>query len=252
MQQGLTAEIAGADADPLALQDTPFVVSRSRGRTIIFAAVGTVAYLAALLANIPARFVIDPGERWTVGGTVWNGEAVLGGSQRIEWQWSPMRTLASFAFAADWRMSGGATDLAGTAALSRGKVVLEGVSGQADGALLAAIAPRMPFVCDTRMQVDIPLLTIGGNDSRAIGEIRSEAGRCTSRGLASVPVALPPLVATMRNTGGATEGWIAPAGVRTKLVTGTMSRRGRVSVAVSPAGGALLPFAQGLRYDADL
>lgn len=252
MQQGLTAEIAGADADPLALQDTPVVAARSRRRTIILVALGTIAYLVALVATIPARFVIDPGERWVMGGTVWHGEAVLGGSQRIEWDWSPVRTLTSLAFAADWRMSGGATDLTGTAALSGRRVLLEDITGQADGAMIAAIAPRFPLVCETLMQVDIAVLSFGGTESRAVGEIRSQAGRCAPRGIAAPPVALPPLILTMRNAGGPTEGWISPVGMRQKLVTGTLSRRGRVAVAVSPAGGAALPFASGLRYDGDL
>ncbi len=252
MQPGLTAEIAEADADPLALQDTPVVARRSYKRAIVFLALGAIAYLLALLTTIPSRFVIDPGERWVMGGTVWHGEAVLGGSQRIEWDWSPVRTLTNLAFAADWRISGGATDLTGTAALSGSRIVLEDITGQADGAMIAAVAPRFPLVCETRMQVDIAVFRLGGNDSRALGEIRSEAGRCAPPGLATAPIALPPLIATMRNVNGTTEGWITPVGLRQKLVIGTLSRRGRVAIAVSPAGGALLPFAQGLRYDDDL
>ena len=213
--------------------------SRPRRRLILFAAIGFVTYLLSLLATTPARlFVPTGGGIAGVGGTIWHGEAALTGGNRIEWRWAPLRSIAGFGFAADWRVTGAATDLGGRALLRRGAARLEGVSGRVDGSLLAALAPGLPFRCDLIVQADLPLLAIGGAEPRVSGTMRSEAGSCTSE---STVAPLPPLVASAAGEGVLR---VTPAGEPARLLaelgpdgTGTTSLR------VTPAGAALLPFA---------
>lgn len=222
-------------------------------RTLTLLAIGLATYTAALIALLPARFVIAPtDDRWMLAGTVWRGEAVLAGSHRLEWRFAPVRSLAALGFAADWRMTGQGTDLTGTATVGSRETRLEGVSGQADGGLLAALEPSLPFTCDVTMQVDLADLAIGGTSQRATGTIRTDPGRCTAKGIASASTALPRLTATMRRAGDLSDGFVAPAANRQKLVTISLSKRGRLVVAVTPAGGALLPFVRDFALTRDL
>ena len=250
MQRGLTAEIAAADADPSTSQDTPVAPRRARLAWLI--ATGLTAYLAALVATLPARLIFARDDRWAISGTVWNGEAVLDGAYRVEWRWSPARSLASLAFAADWRMSGAGTDIAGSATHGGGRLLLEGVSGQADGALLTALTPGVPFVCDVPVTVDVPRLLIAGSASTAEGEIRSDPGDCTVAGLAET-VAVPALVAhAARDRSGVTTATLAPlATPRLRLLGGTLAG-GRLVIMPTAAGEALLPFLRNWRIDRGL
>ena len=124
MQRGLTAEIAAADADPSASQDSPV---RRRGRIGWLIGAGLVGYVGALIATLPASLVFNPGTRWAVAGTMWNGEAVRDGAYRVEWRWAPWRSLANLGFAANWRMGGSGADIAGSAVRTSGRLLLEGV-----------------------------------------------------------------------------------------------------------------------------
>lgn len=214
-----------------------------------FAAIGFAANAVALVAALPARFVVDPGAGWDVAGTVWNGEAVLGGAYRLAWRWAPLRSLAALSFAADVRLTGAGTDIAGSAIRGWGRTRFDGLSGSADGALAAALAPGLPFACDVGLQIDLPRLVLDGAASSAVGEIRSGSGSCGLVGEAG-SVAVPPLLATMRTgVGGSTVAQVAPVGqARLHWVDGAIAG-GRLVVTVTPAGGAALPFARGLRVD---
>lgn len=248
MQRGLTAEIAAADADPAASQLSPV---RRRLRVGLLIGALLMGYVVALIALLPARFVFNPGTRWAVAGTVWNGEAVRDGAYRVEWRWAPWRSLATLGFAVDWRMAGSGTDLAGSAVQTSERLLLEGVSGTADGALLAAIAPDLPFACDAPLTVNLPRVLLAERGSFFEGAVRSDAGSCTIAG-APEAVGIPPLVArAVRDRTGVTTLTVAPlATPRLRLAEGALAG-GRLTIAATPAGAAALPFLRGWRLERD-
>ena len=248
MPRGLSAELAAADADQAALRRPPVVTRR---RAIIFA-IGFIVYLAALVASWPARFALAASPRFAVAGTVWSGEAVLDGAYRIEWRWAPWRSLASLAYAADVRLTGSGTDIAGSATRLRGGYLFEGLSGRGDGALLTALEPSLPFTCDTTLQIDLPTLRLSGAGSAAVGEVRADGGSCAAKGAAeSTP--LPPLtIAAVSEPGDTTMITAAPLGQgRRHMIEGGVAN-GRLTLAPTRDGIALLPLLATMRIDSAL
>ena len=159
----------------------------------MFALIGVLAYCIGLIAMIPARLVLPKSDLWQVGGTIWNGEAVLGGTTRVAWQWSALASLSRFTVAANWHMTGGATDLVGTAMPGFGRLRLDNVSGVANGGLLNLAAPNLPVTCRFLAQVDLATIVIGGSDQKATGNLRTSPVHCTAKALAAVAVDLPAL-----------------------------------------------------------
>ena len=247
MQPGPTALSPAADADRSASQEV--LVARARPRWRRFAALGLAAYLAALLADLPARVVLDWGPRWQIAGTVWSGEGVLDGAYRLTWRWAPLRSLAAFAYAADVQLTGSGTDIAASAIAGPRRLRLDGVSGRGDGALLAALAPGLPFACDAPLEIDLPRLVLAGADSAAVGEIRSGSGSCGAAGAPGTS-ALPPLLLSARAAPrGGTVAELAPVGqARLRLIEGSVLG-GRLTVRTTPLGAATLPFARGFAID---
>ncbi|WP_303540192.1 hypothetical protein [Sphingomonas natans] len=212
-------------------------------------AIGLAAYLLALIVTFPARFVLGADPRWIVTGTVWTGEAVVDGAYRVQWRWAPWRSLASLAFAADVRMTGNATDLAGSAMVSPGGTLLEGFAGSGDGGLLAAFGPALPFACDSPLQINLKRLRIAGPRSEAIGDIRSAAGSCTPLG-GGQPNPVPALATRLLPLpDGTTRIETAPIGrERDHFFEGQIAG-GRLHLTPTPAGIAALPFIRGLVID---
>ena len=67
---------------------------------------------------------------------------------------APLRSLTSLGFAADWSATGTGTDLRGRMLVHPGgRVVLDKVAGAADGTLLQALQPDLPFTCTLPMQL---------------------------------------------------------------------------------------------------
>ncbi|MGB7409019.1 MAG: hypothetical protein WA908_10980, partial [Pontixanthobacter sp.] len=90
MPAGMTANIAAADVDPMARQDTPVQSRDISRRTVVFIVTGVVAYLIGMIALIPAAAIIDENDRLDVGGTIWDGAAVVGSTTRFDWDFSPL------------------------------------------------------------------------------------------------------------------------------------------------------------------
>jgi hypothetical protein len=211
-------------------------------------AIGIAAYLVTLIVTFPARFVLSGDPRWAVAGTMWNGEAVVDGAYRVQWRWAPWRSLASLAFAADVRMTGSGTDLAGSAIVGPSSTLLDGFSGSGDGGLLSAFGPSLPFACTTTLSVNLKRLRIAGTRSEAMGEIGSEAGTCTSIG-GGQPNLVPALVTRLLPMpDGTTSIVTTAAGQRVRLFEGKIAA-GRLRLAPTQAGIATLPFVQGLVID---
>ena len=87
-------------------------------KIVRFVALGVAAYLATLVATVPADVALPRSQ--IVGrfdGTLWHGEALLAGGHRIGWDWAPLRSLLALGFVADWHAAGPGTDLKGQALL---------------------------------------------------------------------------------------------------------------------------------------
>ena len=241
IRRGLIAEASERPAD--SPQTSAIAVRGARRRLILFAGIGIAAYALAMVATIPASAVLK-NRPWRSGiaGTVWNGEVGVGGASRIEWSWSPLRSLTSLGFAADWRASGATSDLGGRALLRSGSVALDNVSGTLDGALLAAIKPDLPFTCDLTMQADLPRVVLGGNDQAAIGRIVTDVGTCTPKAGGSA-TGVGPLLLTAEKIGAVSHLRLVPATQRRRtLMTFALAENGTVDIAITPEGAASLPF----------
>lgn len=213
---------------------------RANRRRLIFTGVGAAFYLLALIATIPARLFVPLPD---VTGTIWHGEAPLAGGNRVEWRWAPLSSLFRFGFAADFSVTGIATSLAGGALMRPGgHLIVDHVSGTADGGLIDAIA-RPAFVCSVRMQVDIERLSLGGGDRGGQGRIEGEAGACQAFGGAA-PVSIPALRLDLVQTPGVAMINLAPVGHgRKPFLVGGLSEKGQLSLIVTAEGAAAMPFA---------
>src|SRR4051812_8108290 len=76
---------------------------RINRRTLIFAGIGAGIYVLSLIATIPAQLAVPLAD---ASGTIWHGSAPLGATNRIEWRWAPLRSLARLGFAADFIAEG--------------------------------------------------------------------------------------------------------------------------------------------------
>lgn len=213
---------------------------RARRHFLIFAGVGVIVYLLALFVTIPARlFVPMP----NVSGTIWHGEAQVAGGNRIQWRWAPLRSLFRFGFAADFSVIGVETSLAGKALLRPGgRLILDDVSGSADGALIDAVA-RPAFACSVRMQIDIERLSLGGGKRGGQGRIDGEPGVCQAFGSTS-PVSIPALRFDLTQMPGVAMINLAPrAHTRRPYLVGGLSENGELSLIVTAEGATAMPFA---------
>lgn len=250
MQPGMSAGIAAADVDPVALAQSPLARRPLDRRTITFVLIGLLAYVIGLIALIPASTVVAGSDRLKVGGTIWRGEAVLGSAIQIDWTFAPLTTLTHLGFSADWHMRGGATDLAGKATQGTGGVLrLDDVSGQADGTLLVALAPRLPIACTVLADVAIDTITIGGSAQRAEGRLRTSPAKCAMRSGLGTPVDLPALSGEITPTSIGSSGALMTALRREDLVEVRWSRNGAISVWPTPMAVRLAPVLSGMRYD---
>lgn len=230
--------------------DTP-ARRRFNRRALIFAGIGVAAYALSLLATIPAQIAVPLPD---ASGTIWHGNAPLDGGNRVEWRWAPLRSLFRFGFAADFTVEGPETALAGRALLRPGHVLLDSVSGTADGALLTTIA-HPSFSCTVRMQVDLKQVSIGGGSQSAEGRVQGDPGVCQAYG-GTPPVAIPALTFDLRPTPGLTVINLAPTGhARTPFIVGGLSDKGILQIIVTAEGAAALPFAStpgGMKLEIEL
>ena len=249
MQAGMTAKIAAADVDPVALQDTPVMQRRPSRRTLIFLLVGLLAYLLGLIITIPASVIFDENDRFKVGGTIWNGEAVMASTLRLEWSIAPLSTLANLGYTAQWRASGGGTDLAGDMIQHGDVLTLENVAGQIDGTLLAALAPDLPFTCDFTADLRLDRARLGGADQEVEARLASGPVSCAPQGMGALPVRFPALSGEATPSAQRTRGSVMTAQDKVSLMELRLSREGKLSVWPTGAAIRMAPFLAGKRYD---
>lgn len=252
MQSGMAAQIAAADVDPFALQQSPVARRRLRDRSSVFASVAVLAYLAGLIAQIPAHMLIDETDTLKVGGTIWNGEAVRGSTIRLSWQFAPLRSLTSLALSADFQITGGGTDLAGKAMRRSGGLVLTDMSGQIDGTLLDVMAPDLPLSCRFVAQAKVDWLALGGQGQGAAARMQMSPASCTARGGNALPVTLPASRFEVRPVGGTSVGALSTLAGREHLIELRLSPEGNLSVWPTAALVRTAPILAGVRYDTRL
>lgn len=250
MQAGLTAKIAAADVDPVAQQVPPVVAHRVRRRTIIFVVIGILAYFLGLIAMIPAAALIDESDRVQVGGTIWNGEAVLASSIRVEWVLAPLASLGNGAFSADWHLSGGGNDLAGEASRRGDQWRVANVAGQIDGSLLDAAFPHLPLSCRFTGDVRIDRARLGGGDGQQVlGSLRTGPANCYARQATALPVELPEMIANIGPIANGSGGALMTATGRAHLIEMRLSPQGMLSIWPTQFAVERVPFLAGQRYD---
>ncbi len=217
----------------------------ARGRIIVFAVLGIVAYALAMLATMPASVIVK-NRPWRTGvaGTVWNGEVGVAGGSKLEWHMVPLRSLISLGFAADWKATGPNTDLGGRMLLHPGgRTVLDKVSGSADASLIRALQPNLPFTCDLTMQIKMERIAIGGGSQMLDGNATTDPGSCRPKG-AGAASALPALILTAEHVGNRTMIRLAPMTQRRKLLLdANLDEDGAIDLGLTPEGAAMLPFA---------
>ncbi|UZK70505.1 type II secretion system protein N [Sphingomonas sp. S1-29] len=237
-------EALPAGSSPL-LQDTRI---QARRRITLFAGIGIAAYVAAMVATMPASvFLKNKPWRTGVAGTVWNGEVGVAGGSVVAWEWAPLRSLTSLGFAVDWTAKGPDTDLGGQALLRGGGVRLDNVSGSADASLLAAVFPKLPFACQLTMQLELPRLRLGGDGQLVEGNATIDPGSCSARAKgAAVPgiaSATPAMILTAEHIGTESRIRLAPIGQRRRtLIDATLNEDGGYKVQLTQDGAAMLPF----------
>jgi len=217
-------------------------VSAGRSRRFIaFGALGAAAYLAALAATIPAAAIWAGPPAAGVSGTLWRGTAAFAGGHRLHWSWAPLRSLTGLGFAADVGVTGPGTALTGRALIRPGQRVVTALKGRADGTLLAAFVPAMPFVCVVPARVDLDRLALGRRRYAMVGEVSTGAGTCQP---ATGPAtAVPGLRIAAGPAPGGTRATIVPrVSQRPPLAAIGLSESGRLTARITRAGAAALPF----------
>ncbi|MHA6722512.1 hypothetical protein [Sphingomonas sp. RS2018] len=196
-----------------------------------------------MIATIPAGAIVDDGAwRTGISGTIWNGEVGLAGGSILAWEWAPLRSLTSLGFAVDWRATGTATNLGGRALIGPSSATIDAMSGSADGTLIRAIQPDLPFVCDFPMQAEFPRAKLGGSGQMVEGTLTTDAGTCAPKA-GGAPTAVPSLILLAEHVGTTSRMRLAPATMRRRtLMTITLSENGTVEVTMTPEGAAALPF----------
>lgn len=235
MQPGLTATLG----EPAVIRD-----GLARRRIIVFVVLGIAAYVLAMLVTIPASVIVRNAPwRTGVAGTVWNGEVGIAGGTRFEWHMAPLRSLTSFAFAADFKGSGPDTDLGGRMLMHiGGRTVLNNVSGSAHASLLRALQPNLPFTCDMAMQVEMKRIAIGGGSQMMDGTLTTDPGTCRPK-TGGAATAVPALILTAEHVGTTTRIRLAPMAQRRKvLMDAVLSEDGTLDIGLTADGAAMLPF----------
>ena len=196
-----------------------------------------------MVATIPASAVLSDGPwRSGAGGTIWNGEAGLARGSRLTWRWAPLRSLVNLAFAVDWRASGSGTDLGGRALMGLSATTIEDMTGTADGTLLQAVQPDLPFTCDMVMQVDFPRVRVGGDEQMVAGRLATDAGSCAPK-RGGAPTAIGPMMLTGEAIGAESRLRLVPATQRLRtLMAIVLTQDGTVTLSMTPEGATALPF----------
>jgi hypothetical protein len=204
--------------------------------------VGGAVYALALVATLPARVVLP--RAVDTAGTVWHGEAALGGSHVAAWHASLLDSLAAAGVAGRWTIDGPGSALQGGARWRPfAGVVLDSVRGRAGWPLVALAAPALPFTCDAGVHVTLDRVVLAAKRQSVAGSITSDPGSCTTRTPGATKV-VPRLVADFAG-GERTTGVVSPWANRALHLADLTLENGVVRLHTSAAGAALIPGSTG-------
>ncbi|MBJ7484970.1 hypothetical protein [Brevundimonas sp.] len=215
---------------------------------VTFTIIGLVTFSLALLVTMPAAllFKLAGLNAANAVGTIWKGEAAIGGQTAVAWRVRPVSSLLRFGIVSDVQMRGGTTDLTATGLWRPGTVRLEEMSGLAGPGLIDTLTKDLPIRCDLTFMVELDRIVLAGRRSGAEGRVRSGAGTCAARnlvGAGSLPV--PPMSGQSTMDVNGTSAWLSSNAAQGRLARMTIDREGRLKVTVLDAGAAILPALAG-------
>ena len=177
-----------------------------------------------------------------LSGTIWQGRMLVDGGHEATWTLRAADSLWALGLAADWRVAGPGTDLAGSVVLRRDGIDLGPLSGVAAWPLVAAAMPGQPISCTGQARFAAVNLQVDKDLRLGSGTVTTEAGDCTRRDGGSDLVPTPALHAQISTLDGAIEVLITPQdGPRVALVTARLTAEDRVVVTIHRAGAELVP-----------
>ncbi|MGB3738437.1 MAG: hypothetical protein WA948_03700 [Pontixanthobacter sp.] len=210
-----------------------------------------VAYLIGMIAFIPAAAMVTENDRLKVGGTIWDGAAVVGSTILFDWDFAPISTIGNFAFAADWHLTsaGPGSDMTGRMVQAGEQLRFEEIAGVGDGNLLDVLFPNLPLTCRLSADVALDYVRIGGEEQGGSGSLTTGPASCNAKDLAAFPVDLPAMEGNMTPAPGTTTGALMSAQDRRHLVELRWSEEGALSIWPTQAATTLAPVLAGQRYD---
>ncbi|MBU1288161.1 MAG: hypothetical protein KJ871_10590 [Alphaproteobacteria bacterium] len=202
----------------------------------LFTGVAGIAFAAMLLATAPAEILkaFVPGLREAnVSGSVLKGEAVFPQGLSADWTLSPLRSLTTASFAADWALEGVNSSLKGRVRLTSGAEILD-VDGVVSIAELSHFANADFGACDLSARLSSVRLSLRNQAVLLEGKAMIGQGRCTGRDVPELQVVSEPI-------GGSSEVLVKAAGAEgnVEVVRVTLDTEGRTVFTVSPAGSVL-------------
>lgn len=177
-----------------------------------------------------------------LSGTIWQGRLEIDGGHEATWTLRIAQSLWAFGLAADWRVSGTETDLAGNVVLRRGEVDLGNLSGVVSWPLVAAVTPNLPIICTVQARFVAVEIAVNRSFRSGSGTMTTSDGECSSKGAALDIVPIPALHGQIAMQDDAIVALITPqTGPRVALVTAKLTAADRVVVTIHRAAAQLVP-----------
>lgn len=166
----------------------------------------------------------------------------IDGGHEISWTAKTGASLWAFGFAADWHVTGPATDIAGEAVLWPRALKLGPMSGEAGWPLVAAILPGLPIECTGHARFAAVTLQLDRAARTAEGVVTTAAAECARVDGQQEPVPTPALHAQITTLTDAVQVLVTPQdGARVALATALLTASDRLVVTIHRAGAALVP-----------
>lgn len=219
-------------------------------RILLLLVFGALAYGLSLLVTLPtkvaARYAALPPQVEALGGTVWNGSALIEGGHRVTWRLARMKSLVGLAPRFDVTVNGPGTALDAQAVVSpvSQMVTVEGLRGRASWSLAAAFATDAPpLECDPVALLDIERIALSRNRVGAVGVMRSTEGVCRRMDRpAAAPIPVPSMILQADMAGDSTRATLERRDAGNALLAEAVLAEGRrLDATLLPEGLRLIP-----------
>ena len=165
----------------------------------------------------------------------------IDGGHEVTWTALPGLSLWKFGLAADWRLSGPGTDLAGRIVLYPGGVDVGPLTGVAGWPVVAAALPGLPISCTGQARFAAVDLRLGA-DRTGAGTVTAPASVCTRVDGQTDPVSVPALHALISTEPDTVQVLVTPQdGARVALLTAQLTSANRLVVTIHRDGAKLVP-----------